>query len=164
MICMSTTMAMYHVIRAGGIGQGGLNFDAKVRRQSFTPEDMIHAHVGAVDLCARAYLLAAKLVQEGEYDAMIEQRYAGWESGEGLAMFEGKRTLEEIAAATEVAGVDPQPRSGGQERMENYLLAKDCLGCRAVWSRSWLAGVRLRSNCGSPRCERTVELCVLRSR
>ena len=117
----STTMAMYHVIKAGGLGQGGLNFDAKVRRQSFTPEDMIHAHVGAVDLCARAYILAAKLIEDGRYDAMLKERYAGWFTGEGKAMFDGKMGLEEIAAATEASGVDPEPRSGGQERMENFI-------------------------------------------
>ena len=60
------TMAMYHVINAGGLGLGGMNFDAKVRRQSITPEDMVHAHVGAVDLCARAFLIAAKMVEDGQ--------------------------------------------------------------------------------------------------
>ena len=61
----SITMAMYHVIKAGGLGKGGMNFDAKVRRQSFEPEDLVHAHVGAMDLCARAFLVAAQLIADG---------------------------------------------------------------------------------------------------
>ena len=121
---LTTTMAMYHVIKAGGIGQGGLNFDAKVRRQSFTAEDLIEAHVGATDLCARAFLLAAKLVEDGEYDALVAERYAGWQTPEAQAMLGGKMSLEEIAASAEAKAVDPKPRSGRQERIENLLARK----------------------------------------
>jgi xylose isomerase len=121
---LATTMAMYHVIKAGGIGQGGLNFDAKVRRQSFEPTDLVEAHVGAADLCARAFLLAAKLVEDGEYDDIVTQRYAGWQAPEAQAMLKGQRSLEEIAAASEAAAIDPHPRSGRQERIENLLARK----------------------------------------
>ena len=58
-----TTLAMYHVIQAGGLGKGGMNFDAKVRRQSFEPQDLVFAHVGAVDLCAQAFIKAADLIE-----------------------------------------------------------------------------------------------------
>ncbi len=119
---LSTTMSMYHVIKAGGLGKGGCNFDAKVRRQSFTAEDMIHAHVGGVDLCAHAFLLAAKLIEDGTYDASIADRYAGWKTPEAQEMLSGTVSLEQIAERTEAKGIDPQPRSGRQEQIENMLL------------------------------------------
>lgn len=118
----ATAMAMYHVIKAGGLGKGGCNFDAKVRRQSFAPEDMIHAHVGGVDLCAHAFLLAAKLIEEGRYNRILADRYAGWKTPEAQAMLSGTMSLEQIAAQTEAAGIDPQPRSGKQEQIENLLV------------------------------------------
>ena len=118
----ATTMAMYHVLKAGGLGKGGCNFDAKVRRQSFTPEDMIHAHVGGVDLCARAFLLAAGLIEDGKYDKVVADRYAGWQTPEAQEMLDGKVSLEELADRTEAKGIDPQPRSGRQEQIETMLL------------------------------------------
>ncbi len=113
------TLAMLHVIQAGGLGKGGMNFDAKVRRQSFEPEDLVHAHVGAVDLCARAFLLAARIHEEGEMAAAITQRYAGWQTPANQAMLNGSRSLEAIAATAEESNVNPQPRSGRQEQLEN---------------------------------------------
>lgn len=115
------TMSMYHVIKAGGLGKGGCNFDAKVRRQSFTPEDMIHAHVGGVDLCARAFLTAVKLIEDGQYDALLTERYAGWQEPEAKAMLQSM-TLEDIAAKAETNAINPQPRSGKQEQIENLLM------------------------------------------
>ncbi len=116
------TMSMYHVIKAGGLGKGGCNFDAKVRRQSFTPEDMVHAHVGGADLCARAFLTAGKLIEDGKYDALLTERYAGWKMPEAQAMLSGKMSLEEIAAKAESGAINPQPRSGKQEQIENLLM------------------------------------------
>jgi xylose isomerase len=115
------TMSMYHVIKAGGLGLGGCNFDAKVRRQSFTPEDLVYAHVGGVDLCARAFLKAASIIEEGIYDKVITDRYAGWKTPEAQAILTGKKTLEEIAADAEKNAIQPQPRSGRQEQIENLL-------------------------------------------
>jgi xylose isomerase len=115
------TMSMYHVIKAGGLGKGGCNFDAKVRRQSFTEEDLVAAHVGGVDMCARAFLSAAKLIEEGTYDALLTDRYAGWNTPEAQAMLSGRISLDEIAAKSEAAGINPQPRSGKQEQIENLL-------------------------------------------
>ena len=116
------TMSMYHVIKAGGLGKGGCNFDAKVRRQSFTAEDMIHAHVGGADLCARAFLTAAKLIEDGQYDALLKERYAGWETPEAKAMLSGAMSLEAIAEKAVRDSVNPQPRSGRQEQIENLLM------------------------------------------
>jgi xylose isomerase len=116
------TMSMYHVIKAGGLGMGGCNFDAKVRRQSFTPEDMIHAHVGGADLCARAFLTAAKLIEDGKYDALLAERYAGWKTSAAQAMLSGAATLESIAADAEQRAINPKPCSGKQEQIENLLM------------------------------------------
>ncbi|MEG9434237.1 xylose isomerase [Terriglobus sp. ADX1] len=115
------TMAMYQVIKAGGLGVGGMNFDAKVRRQSFTPEDLVYAHVGGVDLCARAFLKAASIIEEGTYDKVITDRYAGWQTPAAQAMLSGKKTLDEIAEDALKNNIQPQPRSGRQEQIENLL-------------------------------------------
>lgn len=115
------TMSMYQVIKAGGLGKGGCNFDAKVRRQSFTAEDLIHAHVGGADLCARAFLTAAKILEEGKYDAIVNQRYAGWSEERPQAVLNGKYSLDQIETMALENAIDPQPRSGKQEQIENLL-------------------------------------------
>lgn len=116
------TMAMVHVIKAGGLGKGGCNFDAKVRRQSFTAEDMVHAHVGGMDLCARAFLTAAKIIEDGRYDAMLAERYADWKKPAAQDMLTGKLSLDQIAEKALKDGILPQPRSGKQEQIENLLM------------------------------------------
>jgi xylose isomerase len=121
------TMSMYHVIKAGGLGKGGCNFDAKVRRQSFTPEDLVHAHVGGADLCARAFLTATKIIEDGTYDALLTARYEGWKSGRGAKMLTGKCSLDEIEKIALKEEINPQPRSGKQEQIENLL-------ARAIYS------------------------------
>jgi len=116
-----TTMALYHVIQAGGLGQGGCNFDAKIRRQSIDPADLVHAHVGGIDHCARAFLIAARIVEDGRFDGMLQERYAGWNEPDARDMLAGKQTLEAIAARAEQGNLDPKPRSGRQEQLENLL-------------------------------------------
>ncbi|MDE1163330.1 MAG: xylose isomerase [Acidobacteriaceae bacterium] len=115
------SMSMYQVIKAGGLGKGGCNFDAKVRRQSFTAEDMVHAHVGGADLCARAFLTAAKIIEDGRYDALLQERYADWETADAQAIFSGKLTLEQLEQKALASGTKPEPRSGKQEQIENLL-------------------------------------------
>ncbi len=117
----SMTHSMYHVIKAGGLGKGGCNFDAKVRRQSFTTEDLLHAHVGGIDLCARAFLTAANLIEDGRYDALLSDRYAGWMTAEAQAMLSGEMPLDAIALKSEKNAIQPKPRSGKQEQIENLL-------------------------------------------
>ena len=117
----ATTLAMYQVILAGGIGQGGLNFDAKIRRQSIDAEDLVLAHVGAVDLCAQAFLSAADLFSAAELSGSVAKRYEGWQTAESQAILSGKKTLAEIAADSESRNLNPQPRSGQQERLENLV-------------------------------------------
>lgn len=115
------TLAMYQVILGGGLGKGGLNFDAKIRRQSTSADDLIHAHVGAIDICARAFLNAAKLVEDGELTAEIASRYSAWEKPDARAMLDGSLSMEEISDRTLAANLNPQPKSGRQELLENLL-------------------------------------------
>jgi xylose isomerase len=117
----SMTLAMYYVIKAGGLGKGGMNFDAKIRRQSIDPEDLIHAHIGGMDLCARAFLTAARLFEEGQLAREVAARYAGWNTPRGRAMLNGELSLDDIAARAEAEDLAITPRSGRQERLENLV-------------------------------------------
>lgn len=110
-------LAFYEILKAGGYSTGGTNFDAKVRRQSLDPEDLVLAHVGGMDTCARALRAAAKMVEGGEIEAAITERYAGWSTPAATAMLDG--SLEAAAARVTSEGLEPQPRSGRQERLEN---------------------------------------------
>jgi xylose isomerase len=116
-----TALAMYHILKAGGLGSGGLNFDAKIRRQSIDPDDLLIAHAGAMDVCARALLIAARMVEDGALEQSVNRRYAGWDEPEAQAILAGQRSLAEIADRAEAAGLDPQPRSGRQESLERLL-------------------------------------------
>ena len=110
-------LAYYEVLRAGGFTTGGTNFDAKVRRQSLDAEDLVLAHVGGMDTCARGLKAAAALWESGELETARKARYAGWETPAAKAMLSG--TLESVAADVLAKGVNPAPRSGRQERLEN---------------------------------------------
>ncbi|MDP2737844.1 MAG: xylose isomerase, partial [Pseudorhodobacter sp.] len=110
-------LAFYEILRAGGYTTGGTNFDAKVRRQSLDPADLVLAHVGGMDTCARALKAAAALLDGGELEAARKARYAGWDAPAAQAMLNGN--LESIAAEVLARGTNPQPRSGRQERLEN---------------------------------------------
>ncbi|HCY99078.1 MAG: xylose isomerase [Rhodobacterales bacterium RIFCSPHIGHO2_02_FULL_62_130] len=110
-------VAFYEILRAGGYTTGGTNFDAKVRRQSLDPEDLILAHVGGMDTCARALKAAAYLYEDGIMEAAREARYAGWQRDGAKAML--TQPLEVIAQAVVDTNINPQPRSGRQERLEN---------------------------------------------
>ena len=115
------TMAMYYILKNGGLGTGGNNFDAKVRRQSIDAADLFHGHVGSVDILARGLLGAAKLIEGGQLDGFIAQRYAGWQTPEAQAMLSGRIGLADIADKALADGVAPQPRSGRQEMLENII-------------------------------------------
>jgi xylose isomerase len=117
----SMTLAMYYVIQAGGLGKGGMNFDAKLRRQSIDPADLIHAHVGGIDLCARAFLAAARIFEEGRLANEVVTRYSAWEAPRARAMLNGELTLDAIAACAEADELSVMPRSGRQERLENLI-------------------------------------------
>ncbi len=114
-------IAYYYVLQAGGFTTGGTNFDAKLRRQSLDPEDLIAAHVGAMDVCARGLKAAARMIEDRALEMPLEERYAGWKDAEAQAMLKGERTLEEIAERVSREGTDPHPRSGQQEKLENIV-------------------------------------------
>jgi xylose isomerase len=115
------TPALYHILKSGGLGNGGFNFDAKVRRQSIDPVDLIYGHIGGLDEIARALLSAARLIEDGKYDAFLAERYAGWAKPEAQAMLAPGATLEGIAQRVAEQSIDPKPRSGRQEWLENLL-------------------------------------------
>lgn len=116
-----TALAMYYILKAGGFTTGGMNFDAKIRRQSIDAEDLLHAHIGAMDVCARALLIAEKMIEDGALERFVEERYAGWDGPEGRAILAGERSLDDLAAYVDRENIDPQPRSGRQEYLENLV-------------------------------------------
>ena len=111
-------LAMYTIVAGGGFTTGGLNFDAKLRRQSIDPDDLIAGHAGAMDLCARALLVAEAMVKDGALKAHVEARYAGWDGPLGRSILKGKKSLDDLARMVEARRLDPQPQSGQQERLE----------------------------------------------
>ena len=115
-----TTLAMYTILKAGGFKSGGLNFDAKLRRQSIDPNDLFHAHIGAMDAFARGLKAAAKMVKDKKLEKIVQKRYAGWDTAFGKQIESGKATLEDMDAYTRKNG-EPEPKSGQQEMLENIL-------------------------------------------
>jgi len=114
-------LAYYQVLQAGGFKTGGTNFDAKLRRQSIEPEDLLIGHIGAMDCCARGLKAAARMVEDKALSGPLEERYAGWKSAEAKAMLSGKRSLEDIAERVVKKKIEPQPKSGRQEYLENIV-------------------------------------------
>ena len=114
------TQAMMQIIRNGGLGNGGTNFDAKTRRNSTDLEDIFIAHIAGMDAMARALECAAELLEKSPYKKMLAERYASFDGGEGKKFEEGKLSLEEVVA---YAKTQPEPRqtSGKQELYEAIL-------------------------------------------
>ena len=115
------TLALYTILRGGGLGTGGFNFDAKLRRQSLDPLDLFHAHIGGIDTLARGLLGAAKIIEEGRLAAFVEQRYAGWEGALGREILAGEHGLQSLSERVRDGDLDPQPVSGRQEWLENLV-------------------------------------------
>lgn len=113
-------LAYYEVLKAGGFTTGGTNFDAKLRRQSLDPKDLIAAHVGAMDICARGLKAAAAILDDGGLESARAARYADWDAAQGQSWLTSA-TLDQIEAQVAGGGIDPQPRSGQQEILENYV-------------------------------------------
>jgi xylose isomerase len=113
-------LAYYHILKAGGFDTGGTNFDAKLRRQSLDAQDLIAAHVGAMDICARGLKAAAAMLQDGGLQEALSKRYAGWDTPQAQEML-SEGTLDSIAARVLSDGLDPQPQSGHQEALENLV-------------------------------------------
>jgi len=115
------TLAMYFILQGGGLGSGGLNFDAKLRRQSIDPEDMFHGHIGGMDVCARALVNAARMIEDGNLKSAVAARYADWDSELGRAYLDGSMSLSDLSDWVLDKGLDPEPRSGRQEALENLV-------------------------------------------
>lgn len=114
------TQAMMQVIRNGGLGTGGSNFDAKLRRNSTDPEDIFIAHISGMDAMARALLNAAAIIDESPLPKMLEERYASFDSGEGKRFENGELSLEDLVAYAKKAG-EPKQISGKQELYETIV-------------------------------------------
>ncbi len=114
------TQAMLQIIRNGGLGNGGSNFDAKLRRNSTNPEDIFIAHICGMDSMARALLNAAAIVEESPIPEMVKARYASFDSGEGKRFEEGNMSLEELVSYAKEHG-EPKQTSGQQELYETLV-------------------------------------------
>ncbi len=115
-----TARTMLVVLESGGFRTGGLNFDAKRRRESWQPEDLFHAHIAGMDAFARGLKAAAAIRADGRLAHALKHRYASWDSAMGQRIEQGKATLAELEAAVLDAPVGA-PASGGQERLEGIL-------------------------------------------
>jgi xylose isomerase len=115
------TLMMLEVLKAGGFTSGGMNFDAKIRRQSIDPDDLLYAHVASMDACARGLLGAAAIIKDGRVGKAVAKRYGKWAEPQNQAMLNGKESLEKISARVHKSGLDPQPQSGRQEYLEGLL-------------------------------------------
>jgi xylose isomerase len=115
------SLALFEILRGGGITNGGFNFDTKLRRQSIARDDLFHAHIGGADTLARSLLVAASLIEDGELLAARETRYAGWSGSLGTAIMDGSESLTSLEAKVAAGDIDPSPVSGRQEALENLV-------------------------------------------
>ncbi len=115
----SAVYAMLEVLSAGGLGSGGMNFDAKVRRASFEPIDLFYAHIGGMDAFARGLVIAANIIEDGFLEDFKEQRYQSWADG-GAAVLAGQSSLDTCEEYIKTHG-EPVVPSGRQEYLENIL-------------------------------------------
>jgi xylose isomerase len=115
------SLVVARIVAAGGFTTGGFNFDAKVRRQSNDPSDLFHGHVGGMDNLARALLIADKMLSDGKLQGFIDERYAGWNEQLGKDILAGKLSLADLSDKALAGKLDPKPRSGRQEMLENLV-------------------------------------------
>ena len=116
-----TTKMMLIIMKYGGFTTGGLNFDAKVRRESFEPIDLFYAHVGGMDAFAKGLKIAAAIRAEGELAAMVKKRYSSWDSGVGAEIEAGKHNFESLEKYMLAKGESTPNQSGHQELYENVM-------------------------------------------
>lgn len=121
-----TTQAMLQVIRMGGFTTGGLNFDAKVRRNSVAPEDLFIAHIGGMDIFARGLEKAVQLIEDRRIPSMLKERYASFETGNGKAFVEGKLTLDQVASLAKP--YEQVAKTSGKQELYENILNQICLG------------------------------------
>jgi xylose isomerase len=116
-----TTLCMLTILKYGGLAPGGVNFDAKVRRESFEPVDLFHAHVGGMDAFARGLKIAAAIRKEGELDRLLAERYASWDTGVGAEIEAGKASFDSLEKYMKRKGEIAPVSSGRQEMLENLI-------------------------------------------
>ena len=116
-----TTYTMLTLLKYGGFKTGGLNFDAKVRRESFEPMDLFYAHIGGMDAFARGLKIAAAIRKDGRLAEFVKERYSSWDSGIGARIESGKTTLKELEAYMLQKGEVTGNVSGRQEFLENLI-------------------------------------------
>jgi xylose isomerase len=114
-------LVLYTILKGGGFTSGGMNFDAKLRRQSIDPADMFHAHIGGMDTLARGLLVAERIINDGKLDKVIADRYAGWRGALGENILGGKLSLSDLSDHVLSKGLEPRPRSGQQELLEGLV-------------------------------------------
>ncbi|CAK7257807.1 MULTISPECIES: xylose isomerase [unclassified Shinella] len=114
-------LAFYQVLSGGGFTTGGTNFDAKLRRQSIDPADLLIGHIGGMDCCARGVKAAARMIEDKALSGPLAERYAGWQTPEAQKILSGGSSLDALEAYVLAGGINPQPRSGRQELLENVV-------------------------------------------
>ena len=111
-------LPFYYLFKNQGLGSGGLNMDAKIRRQSIDPEDLFYAHIGAMDTCARTLLAVDRMINNGSYEEFLNKRYENWSQNKDLMQ---SASLESIYENVISKDINPEPQSGRQEYLENLL-------------------------------------------
>ena len=140
-------LVFHEMLKGGGFTTGGLNFDAKIRRQSIDPDDLIHAHVGSMDACARALLAAADMLDAGALTAPLTERYAGWAGPEGRAILAGQRSLADLADRALASGLRSAAALGtsgisGISRQSVRLIGMNAIGASQTGGPPWIRRVR----------------------
>ena len=116
------TLAMLSILRAGGLGAGGFNFDAKLRRPSIDPEDLFFAHIGGMDAYALAFKIARRIQADGRLATFVAARYASYDTGYGRAIERRRTNFRELNRLVLTQLGEPKPKSGKQEYLENLIL------------------------------------------
>jgi xylose isomerase len=116
-----TTQCMYTLLKYGGFTTGGVNFDAKVRRESFEPVDLFHAHIGGIDAFARGLKIGHKMLADGKLEELLRERYSSWDSGLGKEIEDGKHSFKSLEKVMLEKGDVTPNRSGRQEMIENLI-------------------------------------------
>lgn len=114
------TESMLVLLSAGGFGGGGINFDAKIRRNSTDPQDLFHAHIGGIDTFARALIVADNVLHKSDYKKIMEERYSSFDEGKGKEFENGLLTLEDLRTFA-IENGEPAVKSGRQEYLENII-------------------------------------------
>jgi xylose isomerase len=115
------TLAMVSIIKAGGLGTGGFNFDAKLRRQSTDVEDLFHAHIGGMDAYALAFKIARRILADGKFESFVAERYSSFDADFGRDIEKGRVGFKELNKLVLSKLGEPKLRSGKQEYLENLL-------------------------------------------